>query len=54
MKIVLEDFTYKGKYVDHVEISFPNHIGDYDILPIGKVEESVRDFLDIEVEDEES
>lgn len=54
MNIVLEDFTYKGEHFSHEEISVPNHIGDFNKLPCGKVEDYVREYLDLELKDRES
>ena len=54
MKIILDKINYKGKHFDHVEIGIPDHVGDLDKLPEGKLVEYIADCLDTIIEQGES
>ena len=45
MKIVLEDFNYKGHHVKCSEHELPN-VKDIDEIPEGKIEEYIMECLD--------
>lgn len=54
MKIILDGIKYKGVTFDHVEVGIPDHVGDLNELPEGKIIEYVCDCLDTLIECGES
>ena len=49
MKIILNDFNYKGKHYDHFEMDIPDHV-DINEVPAEKITEYVVECLDLYAE----
>lgn len=52
MKLILKDFNYKGKHLEHYECDLPN-VMNIDEIPEGKLKEYVEDSLNNLIEGEE-
>lgn len=50
MKIIIENFNWKGKHIDRYESEMPN-VTDLDAIPEGKIEEYISEALDILIEE---
>lgn len=51
MKIMLDNFNYKGRHFDHYETEWPN-VKNLDEVPEGKIVEYVTESLDTFLKEE--